>query len=177
MSSPSRLGGLHRVAVVVTGAWKPGNTRDWHGVATASVPLVGVAFVTSRGRTAWCKSTPAQPEGQPVRLFLGHYDRSGLDVQVNWSVGRGQARSRCQVESREYRPAIMLNEPVVSGHAVELATIAGTPPVVVSALFLAAADVQVGRNRLWHLLPELTSMFSEPYRAILTRGRSGENAA
>jgi len=177
MSSEPNLEGLRRLLVVVAGAWKPGSTRDWHGVATAGAPLVGVAFVTSRGRSAWCKSGPAKPDGQPVHLLLGHHDQAGVDVQVNWSVGGGQAISRCVVESRAYQPTIMPSAPIVAGQAVELATISGTPPVVLSALFLAAADVKVGRNRLWHLRPELAFMVQEPYRAILTRGRSGESAA
>jgi hypothetical protein len=136
-----------------------------------------VVFVTSRGRSAWCKSEPAHDDGQALRLLLGHHDRAGLDVQVSFSIGGGQAISRCQLGAPDYRPAPLEREPVQTGTLVPFATIRGNPAVDLSLVFLVASEVQVGRNRLWHVRRELEEELPEPFRGILRRGRSGEIAA
>ena len=128
------------------------------------------------GRVSWCKSERGTPGGQSVRLLLGHYDAGGRDIQVAFEIGEGQARSRTLVASPEYRPTIGTSS-ISTGALVPFCTITGDPAIHLQALFLAAADVEVARDGIWHLRPRLVASVPESFRELLTHGRSGELAA
>ena len=170
----ARLESLRRLEVMVEGDWCSGRVRRWQGVARAAESLVGVAWVTSGESSRWCKSKRASPDGQQVGLLLGHYDASGLDVQVSFSVGRGSARVRCTVPSEDYKPSVPGAVGVRTGEPSRLATIYSTPEIVLSLMFIAGSDVTVGRNGLWHIRRELAESVPEPLRSILSYGRAGQ---
>jgi hypothetical protein len=168
---------LCQIDVSVTGAWRSGKMRDWRGDARSTDPVVGVVFCRQGTRVTWCKSERANPEGQPVRLFLGNYDSAGRDIQVNFSVGDGNVRLRTLVESPEYQPSIRLPITGVTGILLPFATVEGSHPIDLFVLFLAGSDVKVGRNGLWHLRPNLVDSVPEAFRRLLVYGRTGELAA
>ena len=168
---------LQRLDVTVTGSWLPGAVRDWRGEASAREPIVAIAFVVRAGRAWWCKSERGAPGGQKIRLLLGHYDAAGRDIQVAFEIGEGQARSRTAVPSREYLPNIDTCRSFSTAVIAPFCMISGDPPVQLRALFLAAADVEVGRNGIWHLRSRLVPNVPESFQELLTRGRAGELAA
>ena len=168
---------LRRLDVEIEGDWCPGRVRRWRGVARAEESLVGVALVSSGEVSQWCKSERASASGQSVELLLGHHDAAGLDVQVNFSVGRGQAVSRCIVPSAEFRPVLLHVARATTGVFVRLATIPSAPEVIISVVLIGGSDVKVGRNGLWHLRRHLAPSLPEPLRSILSYGRAGQVAA
>ena len=168
---------LRRLDVALAGDWLPVPVRDWRGQACAPEPIVAVSFVTRAGGVSWCKSERGNPVGHNVRLLLGHYDATGHDLQVAFEIGEGQARSRTLVTSGEYRPSIDAPSSVSTGTVIPFCTISGDPPIRVQALFLAAADVEVRRNGIWHLRARLVDYVPETFRKILTHGRAGQLAA
>lgn len=170
-------GGLKRSRVSMSGAWAPEKIRRWKGLVKADELIVAVAFVLREGRTSWSKSQPARGPELEVDLLLGHHDAGGLDVQVNFSAGSGQVISRCLLESVEFRPDLFTDRLKATGSVVQLGGPFGSPEITLSLLVLAASDVKVGRNRLWHLRPAVSTGLSEPYLGVLTHGRSGEYAA
>jgi hypothetical protein len=130
----------------------------------------------SEGRISWCKSAPATDDGLSITLLLGQFDDTGLDLQVNLSVGDGHARTRCTVASPDYLPSIATSSRALTGVRFTLTTIEASPEVIVATLFLAATDVKVGRNRLWHLDADHGAGVPEDLRKLLSYGRSGEIA-
>lgn len=165
---------LRRVDVSVSGEWRAGATRDWLGQARGPEPIVAISFAVKGGRVSWCKSGRATPEGQPVRLLLGHYDSAMRDVQVNFSVGDGGVVSRTVVDSPTYRPSIFPPMTITTARFTPFTTVEGASPVQLFALFLVGSDVKVGRNRLWHLRPKLAESVPTDFRKLLTYGRTGE---
>ena len=172
-----KLDGVRRLPVSLSGAWQPVRERDWRGLATAPEPVVGVAFLKSQAWSSWCKSEPPSDAGLVVRLLLGRYDAAGTDVQVGFSVGGGHVRSRCKIAGPDYRPLFPKTTFAETGDVVSFATVQGVPDAELSFIFLAAADVQTGRKRLWHIRRELAAAIPEPLRKVLSYGRAGEHAA
>lgn len=168
---------LRQIDVAVSGAWQPGNTRDWRGQTESAEPVVAVAFLRQGPRVSWCKSERANPSGQSVRLLLAHYDSLGRDVQVNFSVGDGHVVSRTLVASPAYQPAIQFPMTGATGAFLPFASVEGSQQVELLLLLLAGADVQVGRNGLWRLRPNLVESVPEAFRELLVHGRTGELAA
>lgn len=167
---------LRQMEVSISGEWQPGASRDWHGQANAIEPLVAISFILRGALVSWCKSERANPAGQPVHLRLGHYDSGMRDVQVSFSIGDGQVRSRTLVESPNYRPTIQNEMTIHTASFVPFTNVEGSYDVHVSTLFLAGSDVQVGRNGLWYLRPNLAESVPPKFRKILTRGRTGKMA-
>lgn len=167
---------LRQIEVSVSGEWQAGATRDWSGEARAAEPIVAVSFSVRGTQVSWCKSERARLAGQPVRFLLGHYDSGGRDVQINFSIGEGQVRSRTVVSSSTYRPPIRAAITGATASLVPFATVEGSQVVQLFALFLAGSDVKVGRNGLWHLRPKLIESVPAAFRKLLTHGRTGELA-
>jgi hypothetical protein len=163
------LGGLD---VHVTGQWANGRTRDWQGVA-AGEPIVAVAFVADPDDIQWCKSERPAEEGQPIRLLLGHHDAEGRDVQVNFSVGHAARVTRTTVESSSYHPLVYAPAVGRTGYMFRFAEVSGSRPVLLGALFIARAVVQVGRNGLWHIRKDVGRLLPEPVAGLLTQDRTG----
>jgi hypothetical protein len=168
---------LRRIGVSVSGAWQPGETRDWRGQAQSQEAVVAVIFSRRGTGVLWCKSERANPAGQPVRLLLGPYDSLGRDVQVNFSIGGGHVLSRTLVESATYRPPIQPQTTGETGIVLPFASVEGSQHVHLLVLFLAGSDVKAGRNGLWHLRPHLVASVPDAFRAPLVHGRTGELAA
>ena len=168
---------LSRTEVAVSGEWCNSSPRDWRGQAQASEPIVAVSFLIGSEGISWSKSERGQPDGQSIRLLLGHHDSDGCDVQVNFSVGGGQVVSRTLVQSREYIPKLLANCTVSTASIFNFGTIEGSHSVALAAIFLAASDVRVGRNGLWHLRRDFAESVPDAYRQLLSFGRTGHLAA
>ena len=168
---------LRTLEVGLAGVWSPAAIRDWRGKAFASEPIVAVSFAIRNGLASWCKSERGNLDSQGVRLLLGNFDSAGRDVQVAFEIGDGQVRTRTLVASPEYRPEIDTSRRIKTGDITSFCTLSGDPAVQLRVLFLAASDVEVGRNGLWHLRSRLVDHIPESFRALLAHGRAGELAA
>lgn len=163
---------LWSVPVQIDGAWCGDAPRDWRGTATSAVPLVAMSFLESSGHCEWCKSERdvTSPE---VDLALRQYDDTGLDVQVNFSVGGGGRRCRSLVASPSYRPDLPATRALQTARIYRFGEVEGDPPVNLFVLFLARADVESSRKALWRVRKRLESDLAEPFRRWLTYGRTG----
>ena len=168
---------LRQIEVSVSGEWQAGATRDWRGQAHAPEPVVAISFVVKGAQVSWCKSERGNSVGQPVRLLLTHYDSAMRDVLVNFSVGEGHVVSRTVVDAPTYRPKFQATMTFMTASFIPFTTVDGSQPVQLFALFLAASEVKVGRNGLWHLRPKLVESVPVDFRNLLTYGRTGEWAA
>jgi hypothetical protein len=168
---------LSRTEVTISGEWRSGSPRDWWGRAHASEPLVAVSLLIGSEGISWCKSERGKPDGQSIRLLLGHHDAEGCDVQVNFSVGGGQVVSRTFVQSREYIPKLLANCTVSTASIFNFASVEGSNSITLAVIFLAAADVRMGRNGLWHLRRDFAESVPDAYRQLLSFGRTGYLAA
>jgi hypothetical protein len=81
--------------------------------------------------------------------------------------------SQTVVESLQTQPA-PTPQSFSTGELVTIATIQFDPLCVLQGLFLARRDVASVRNGVWHVRGEVEATLSEPWRTILTYGRTGE---
>lgn len=148
---------------------------DWSGEMRADASVVAVAFLVAPGGVCWCKSERARGWGLSVGLSLRWYDDLGHDVQVNWSIGGGQRRSRTTLDAPA-TPAFPLVPECVTfetGAIQSIFTVPGEPLVTCAALLLPAEVVRVGRNGLWQLRRRERERVPQPLRRMLSYGRTG----
>jgi hypothetical protein len=170
------LDSLQSLPFEVAGAWSEGSKRVWRGTSTSAVPLVAMSFLKTRGQYEWCKSE--KKESAPtVQLALFPHDDAGMDVQVNFSVGRGGRLTRSKVPSPSYRPELLPTRALQTGRVERFATIAGVPEVEAWVLFLAREDVESMRGGLWRVRSHLHPGLPEPFRQWLSHGRVGAGPA
>jgi hypothetical protein len=165
--------GVARLPVTISGAWPALPKRDWRGVASAPEPIVAVTFMRWQHHVEWGLSARLEDCAIETRLALFPYDKAGLDVQVNVSIGGGGPRYRCTVPSATYQPAMPPSSPVETGTVALLATIEGDPKIDFMALFIARGDTKGVRNFIWHLRPRFQDDVPQQLREALTYGRTG----
>jgi hypothetical protein len=124
----------------------------------------------------WCKSERGCAENLEVRLALLPYCSEGPDVQINFSVGRGGGRWRSVLFSPPAIPAIPDHRELRAGVIERFAEVTGEPSVKLSLLLIARQDVRSARNGLWRIRETLAGSIPDPFRRLLTHGRSGRFA-
>jgi hypothetical protein len=169
------LANLSELEVSITGQWSPAPKRDWQGAAVSSEPIVGLAMMETESGCEWCLSGHTTARNLALRVALFPYEKVGLDVQVNFSVGNtdGHVRGRSAVASPAYVPSLECPRSVRSGQVFTLAKLAGKPSVVLKALFLARCDIRTSRNGIWHIATDFEAGLPAPFRKMLCCGRKG----
>ena len=163
-----------KLNINISGSWKDVARNDWEGTAISTEPLVALSILKIENKYEWCKSERGSLDGQPIRLLLSPYDSHSPDVKINFSVGRGHVISGCIMPEKRYQPPLLLKNVITTGHIEKTFFIEGSKNVELYSLFLAASDVKVGRNGLWHIRDEYKNKLLEPFDTILTFGRNGE---
>ncbi|MEE9365731.1 MAG: hypothetical protein V3W44_03495 [Dehalococcoidales bacterium] len=168
--------GVSRIPVTISGEWPAPPKRDWRGVASSEEPIVAIAFLRWQHHVEWCLSSCTEDGAIDIetRLALFPYDKAGLDVQVNVSIGRGGRRWRSLVASPTYQPTIPAVSPVETGTVALLSRIEGNPTIDFLGLFITKRDTKCRRNRIWHLRPCFHESLPVQLRAPLTYGRTGD---
>jgi len=164
---------LSHMTVNLDGEWSALPKRDWRGTAIADESLVAVAFLSVNGRIEWAKSDRNQLDGFGVRLGLYHYDSTGRDVQIAFSLAQGGRRCRSNVSSPDYVPEIFTARQLQTGVIHSFAAIDGNPTIHVFALFLARSNVRSQRNGLWRVRDDLANSLPDRFRDMMTYGRTG----
>ena len=163
-----------KIPLTISGNWMDSVNRDWKGEIFSSESLVAVVMLKNGNSFSWCKSDRDSGEGQKIRLSLLSYDKTNLEVQVNFSIGNGHARLASFVESAQYKPRIELASEIKTGELNRFAEVAGNPNITLSVFFLAQKNVKFGRNGIWHLKPKIETSLSANFNKILASGRSGK---
>jgi hypothetical protein len=167
---------LMSVAVTLKGGSSSLPYYVWRGVMSAKEPLVAVAIMECGTTVEWCKSERGSAENLEVRLALLPFCSEGPDVQINFSVGRGGGRWRSVLSSPDAMAAIPDHRELRAGVIERFAEVTGEPSVKLSLLLIARQDVRSARNGLWRVREPLTGSIPEPFRRLLTYGRSGRLA-
>lgn len=165
---------LKSLRVEITGSWQESSRRAWRGCAISSEPVVALVISKVDKKIEWCKSERGNPDGQPVKLIMGHYDSENLDVQINYSIGGGHVCSRCITSTQRYKPELLIKRAMRAGVIEKVFQVEGSKTIELYALFLAASDVKVGRNGLWRIRDEYRDKLLSPFDEILAYGRNGE---
>jgi hypothetical protein len=174
-SANLKLPNAARVAARLVGTPVPHPTagyRDWKGSIDASEPIIALVLNITGPHVSWARSSHRGDTSLEARILFAPYDSAALDVQVTFGVGDAIAYGRTTVESRLMHPTPELKE-FVSGELTDIAVVPGDPSCLLKILVLARSDVKSVRNGVWHAKPDIIESIDEPWRAVLTYGRSG----
>jgi hypothetical protein len=143
----------------------------WNATFEGMGPLAGILLWANGRGLSWVKSLPAaeRPQarfsvsgwaGSPCSVFAsaafhGTYSTAvplGLDVEPSF--------------------ACALGSDVVTTSVLHI--VARMDPVAFAVVLLPGTALRSGRNRLWHLRPELATKLAPKLRALMTQGRTGD---
>ena len=165
-----------RLTVNLTGSPVPHATsgyRDWQGHFGSSEPVVALVVVVTDNNASWARSTHRGCESLETRILFSPWDEHGRHIRVSFSILDATGFGDTFVDSIQTQPAPVLR-PFETGTLMRIATVTTSPLCELMAIFLARRDVVSVRNGVWHARGNVVSSLSEPWRKILTYGRSGE---
>jgi hypothetical protein len=162
--------------VRLTGAPVPHPTsgyRDWKGRFESSEAIVALVVVVTGSHLSWTRTSHRGTESIEAGILFAPADEEGRRIKVCFSIMDATAYGSAYVESIQTQPTPLL-QTFRTGQLVSIATIKGEPRCESKALFLARRDVVSVRNGVWHARGDVLSSLDEPWRKILTWGRTGE---
>jgi hypothetical protein len=147
--------------------------RDWKGRFESSEAIVALAVVVTGSHLSWTRTSHRGTESIEARVLFAPTDEEGRRIQVCFGIMDATAYGATYVESIQTQPSPLL-QTFKTGQLVSVATIKDDPRCELRALFLARRDVVSVRSGVWHARGDVVSSLDEPWRKVLTWGRTGE---
>jgi hypothetical protein len=176
-----KLHGLHlktakEIPVTLKGVPTPHPTsgyRQWVGNFEAKEPIVALVIIASGNDISWTRSTHHGSTSLETRILFSPFDSDGRDVGVSFGISDAIAHGRTTLESALIHPSAKVGH-YVTGRLADIARIDGDPICELKALFMLRSDVRSVRKGVWHTRVEHVLSVQEPWKAILTYGRTGK---
>ena len=130
-------------------------------------------MTASGSHICWTRTSHRGTTSLVTSILFAPYDEEGRRIRVGFMIMDAGTASQTVVESLQTQPAPK-PQSFSTGELVTIATIHSDPVCELQALFLARRDVASVRNGVWHARGDVVGMLSEPWRKILTYGRTGE---
>lgn len=165
-----------QIAVKLTGVPQPHPTsgyRQWVGTVEAADPIVALVIIVSGNEASWTRSTHHASTSLETHILFSPFDTDGRDVGVSFGISDAIAYGRTILESALIHPAPMVGE-YLTGQIVDIGRIQGKPICELKALFMLRSDVKSVRKGVWHARVEHVMSVDEPWKSILTYGRTGK---
>jgi hypothetical protein len=147
--------------------------REWRGQFESSEPIVALALTISGTHISWTRTSHRGTASLETSIQFSPYDEEGRKIRVGFMILDAGTASQTVVDSMQTQPAPLLRS-FSTGELVQIAAINSEPPCELKALFLARRDVASVRNGVWHARGDVVAPLSDPWRKILTYGRTGE---
>jgi hypothetical protein len=174
--STMKVSGLTELPVRITGEWHPYPKHwSWGGHVRADEALVAVLMCHYEDRLEWTRTEHhTDPDGLAVRL---DYRPSGESADISLGMGPGRSlswiRGRIEAVRADHPPPVERTASYQTGQIIDFATLPGAELVVLRLLLVARRDVHSKRVGLWSLRREVAMNVEEPWREVLSSGRTG----
>jgi hypothetical protein len=165
-----------QIAVKLKGVPTPHPTsgyRQWVGSFEAAEPIVALVIIASGNDVSWTRSTHHGSNLLETRILFSPYDSDGRDVGVSFGISDAMAYGRTTLESALIHPSPRVGH-YLTGHLADIVRIDGNPICELKALFMLRSDVKSVRKGVWHARVENVLSVDEPWKKILTYGRTGK---
>jgi hypothetical protein len=170
-----RLPTVKKIDVTIIGEQKTHPTvgyRLWQGIAESSEDIVALALIENEQRYSWVRCSTRQ-HFLKMKILFSPIGYEGKSCSVSFSVGDSVVCGEpCVMHSHQTEPNPLPNI-YQTGEIIRFAQLLSTKPTILHVLFLAKTDVQMLRNRIWHLKPKHLEGLDAPWRKVLTFGRTG----
>ena len=147
--------------------------RLWRGHFESIEPIVALAVSVTGRNVKWVRTSHRGTQTVETSILFSPFDDEGARIQVYFGVADSGINSQTVVESIQTQPAPNLRR-FHTGELVDVASVGADPTCELKALFLARRDVASVRNGVWHARGDAIANVQEPWRTILTYGRTGE---
>ena len=161
------------IVATVEGSWIRHCPWDWNGKVSADKPIVALSFMRVGSVVEWARSEKGPKTELKVRLFLGHFDSQGRDVQASFSIGENGPRTRTLLSTLDSPPQTPKTFSTPLGRVFSFCKPFGEPQVELFGLVLLREQVTGARNGLWHLKARYCEPLTEPFASAFSYGRSG----
>lgn len=147
--------------------------REWRGQFESTDALVALAITSWGTHVSWTRTSHRGTPSIPTRIQFSPYDEEGLRIRVSFMIADAMSVSETVVDSMQTQPT-PLPQSFSTGELLRIATVDSQPACALSALFLARRDVASVRNGVWHVRGNVATTLTEPWRTVLTYGRTGK---
>ena len=173
---PLNMSKATRLPVRLTGGLVPhpgSECRVWEGHFECCEPIVALAISITGKHVDWTRTSHRGTQSVETSILFSPFDDDSNRVRVCFSILDSGVVSHSTAESVQPLPAPLLQS-FQTGELVSVASISSEPTCELKALFLARRDVVSVRNGVWHAHGNTVVNLEEPWRTILTYGRTGE---
>ena len=164
------------IAVALTGGPASHPTsgyRQWVGNVGSAEPIVALVIVVSGNHVSWTRSTHHASTSLETRILFSPFDSDGREVHVSFGISDAIAYGITTLQSGLIHPSPKVGN-YVTGHLADIEFIDGDPICELKALFMWRSDVKSVRKGVWHARVEHVMSVDEPWKSILTYGRTGK---
>lgn len=169
-----KLPTVKKTEVTITGEQMTHPTvgyRLWEGVVEASEDIVALSMIENEQHYSWVRCSTKQ-HFLKMKILFSPIDYEGKSCSVSFSVGDSVVCENCILQSSQTEPNPLPNI-YQTGEIIHFAQLLSTKPTILHILFLSKTDVQMLRNRIWHLKSEHLEGLDTTWRKVLTFGRTG----
>jgi hypothetical protein len=147
--------------------------REWRGQFESTEPIVALSPTISGSHVSWARTSHRGKQSIETIILFHPYDEEARRITISFRILDAMTVSQACADSTQAQPAPLLQS-FWTGELVHIATITTEPLVELKSLFLARRDVASVRNGVWHARGDVVEPIVEPWRSILTYGRTGE---
>lgn len=168
---------LIRKPISLDGGWvRRWNRNLWEGKLLCDEPFVVLLFVRSDNELLWAKSLPSKDNALELKLDLHPVSKTEPRFQLMFWCGTGAFINdvTAKFAEPEHILAIEVPEIIETASVVRLTDLEPDHATNFNFVCFAKSDVVVRRHYVWGLKPRLLTELEQPWRDILTKGRSGK---
>jgi hypothetical protein len=160
--------------IIIDGNWtnKYKDQKRWEGQAFSEEPMVSITFLECGKKLFWVKSERNNNKNHNITVAIFNYDKTGLDVQFNYTFNYGNFYSQSKIEDINYFPIICTNN-TTAGKLTLFCDFEGNPKLKLYCLFIPSKIIKIKRRGIWHIKKEYLSLIDNNFFEIFQYGKNG----
>lgn len=147
--------------------------RLWAGSFEASEPIVALSLLKTGQHVVWARSSHRTGVSLHVEILFSPVSERSSEVQIAFCVADACTYGGTVVPTSSTHPAPDIKDHF-TGELIDVGVVRGEPICELKALIMARSDVKSVRNGVWHARPMHTESFDDPWKTMLSYGRTGD---
>lgn len=171
-----KLESAKRIPVRLSGKPKPHPTagyRLWAGTLEASEPIVALTILKAESHIVWTRSSHRTGNSLEIEILFSPVSQDGRNIQVAYCIENACTYAETVVETALTHPAPDIADHV-TGECIDIGRVHGNPTCELKAMLMARSDVKSVRNGVWHARVAHLQSLDDPWKTMLSYGRTGE---
>jgi hypothetical protein len=165
-----------RIPVKFSGKPKLHSTAGYRlgvGAIEAYEPIVALSILKVGNHVVWTRSSHRTGNSLEVEILFSPISMGEHDIQVAYCIADACTYGGTVINTAMTPPAPNIKD-LVTGEIVDVGIIHGSPVCELKALLMVRSDVKSVRNGIWHARVEHIASLDDPWKKMLSYGRTGE---